>query len=160
MTGEPVEASSADRLDAAFAAIEQPVTDLRKYGRRTRALVWSLTASLAADLLLTFFVVFFAVRASDAADHANEATEATQRLTIKFTGLACEARNDFKELDLKRWLYVLQISAAGPPGESPSARKVRLGQAAQFREYISDADAAEDCTAKVHAVQDAQKTPR
>jgi hypothetical protein len=58
---------------------------------------------------------------------------------------SCHARNDFKRLDLERWLYVLKVATpdAGLPAKE---RKRQQVQNEQFKIYITAADAQEDCT--------------
>lgn len=155
------EQSAADRLDLAISAIEAPVVQLTDYSRRTRALVWALSASVVVDMTLTALVVMFAVQAHGAARAAQQADEATRKFTSLVAYRSCDGRNQFRTLDLKRWLFILDLySAQAPPRETPEAKAFRLGQADRLRSYITEADAAENCATYVSSAQSAAPRPK
>lgn len=132
------EEGAADRIDKAI----QPFNDLFTYSRKTRAVVVGLICSMVYDVIITVVVAIYAWRAENTASDLSDVLAARAQA-------ACESRNDFKELDLKRWEIVIQVSGQRGPGESPADVKRKRDQGDRFLKVIQEADALEDCSALV-----------
>lgn len=139
---EPLEEGAAARIDAAVAAIEQPVADLFDYSHKTRRLVWAFAGSLAFDVGMSVAVALFAIQVHRVAARADALVHVIADLSRERSLAACRSRNDFKRLDLARWEEVLRISTEGAPEKDRQA-----AQAKRFRAFILSVDKPEDCAA-------------
>lgn len=157
-------ADEIDDLDKRFEeAVEQPITRLASDQDKTRKMVWVVVGSLVFDLVYSAVLGFVALSAASTADKANEAalvaqvaaleaklaTERANEATRRAAFTSCESGNDFRELDLQRWLYVLKIASQPDPDETPAQRQRTLEQNAKFKSYIVRADKLRDCEALV-----------
>lgn len=130
--------SAAAHIDAAVSAIEKPVTELFTYSRQNRTLIRVLAISLILDVLLSIATAVGVAYAVHASNLANSANRSVQR--------ACQARNEYKVLDLQRWQYIINLSAGAPPvGTTPAQQKAQAEQTTKFKAYIAGADTPETC---------------
>lgn len=149
-----------DDLDKRFEeAVEQPINKLVNDQDKTRKMVWVVVGSLIFDLIYSAVLGFIALSAASTADKANEAaliaqvaameaklaTERANEATKRAAYTSCESGNDFRELDLQRWLYVLKIASQPDPDETPAQRQRTLEQNKKFKSYIVRADKLRDC---------------
>lgn len=133
----------SDRLDALTESARQLTDVAAKVGelenRNRRLLAYMLAAGLAV-LLLALVTAGVALQARGAAHDANTASSGVVQ--------ACRSRNETKRLEVQLWGTVLRLSAQSPPTDRTPEERARSERlTAQFRQYLAEAFALEDCVA-------------
>ena len=132
----PEEESVADRYDRAVTAIEQPVRQLADDVITTKQHQRLIILVLVLDILLSIGIGFGFIQVRAASSQSKQAIYAT-----------CLAGNTFRSDDLKRWLFILELSSKNPPPPHQTAaqKKQQEQQAETFRQFIVQADAPRVC---------------
>lgn len=156
MNPEPDAAAirAAERLEQSVDGLREEIGTLRDLGQRNRRLIWGLAVSLILDVLLSVAVAVVAVKSTDAADRATEATSLANR--NRQTQVAtCLASNDTRAANIQLWNYVLDLAAKGNPNPTPQQTE----RIKQFKTYLAEVFAPRDCNASTPTAVPPPTTP-
>lgn len=126
--------TAADRLDKAMDVVEAPVRKVSAETHRLGGMVRLLLILALVEGLGLAGLGWVALVAHDASDRATAAILAS-----------CEATNDFRRLDLARWLYVLDLSKEAPLRGTPAEQRAQVERSLRFENYVRAADELRDC---------------
>jgi hypothetical protein len=127
--------SAADKYDRAVTAIEEPVRKLANDVITNKQHVRLITLVLVLDLVLSLGIGVGLFQARAASKQAKASVYAT-----------CLAGNAFRADDLKRWLFILDLSSKNPQPDRTAAQKRQAQQQSEvFRRFIVQADTPRVC---------------
>ena len=138
--------SAAKGLTGALEAVAGELKYLRNYGRTNRHLIVVTFASIALDLILTFFLVFTYSTAHD----AGQVASAEHSSLIA----SCVAGNQTRAEQVQLWDHLAALSTP-PPHETPAQKARGEQEIAMLLQYIRRVFKPRDC-----AVAYATSSPR
>ena len=126
---------AANEVVQAIDSLRKEIASAQKYGRRNRALIWAVGASMVLDVILSIALIALYGQTHDAAQLAKQASSAQV--------VSCRAGNEARSLQTQLWNTIL----AFPPttSETPAQAQEREKRVTEFRLYIKDAFAQQDC---------------
>lgn len=129
--------AAADRLSGSMQDLRSEMTYLRRYGHRSRILIWGLAVSLVLNLAVLAFVAIVAVQANDASSLGNQNKQSAF--------ISCNAGNQARAVSAQLWTYVLGLTEQNAKEQGTLTSQAEK-QIADFKTYISTAYAPRDCT--------------
>jgi competence protein ComGC len=119
---------------------------LRDYGHTNRRLIWMAIISICLDLILTGWVTYNTIRASEISAQANRAAAAAVKSQVT-SYQVCENTNKVRAEAASLWEYVIQTSEAQneAKGLTPAQLQQQNQAIQMFRDKVAQAYAPQDC---------------